>query len=43
MSEVDDDGQLFYVDCLSRGVGSCDDGASVGVVGIDQVFLAVVN
>lgn len=43
MGEVDDETLLLHVDCLAGCVGACDDGASIGVVRIDKILLAVID
>lgn len=41
MSQINNDGKLFHVDGFSRSIRASDDRASVGVVLIDEILLAV--
>jgi hypothetical protein len=43
VGQIYDNGELFHVDCLPRGVGTCDYHAAIGVVGVYEVLLAVVD
>ena len=43
MGQVNDDAQLFHVNCLSRGIWPRDDRASVRIPFVDKISLTVVN